>query len=278
MALEVTEVSVRFGGVSALSGVSLSAPAGRITGLIGPNGAGKTTLFDVITGMRKPQRGHVLLDGRDVSRLSSYRRARLGLGRTFQKLELFGTLTVRENISAAASMGRPVFRRPGGRRDADESTPDDSGAAEPIARVTERLLDYVSLGDVADRRADTVPTGTGRLVELARALAVNPTVLLLDEPASGQNVDETAGFAEVLRSLAADGLAVLLVEHDMELVMRICDHIYVLDFGDIIASGPPDAIRKDPMVQAAYLGEASTDDGHDGPAAPNPTSGAGVDR
>jgi branched-chain amino acid transport system ATP-binding protein len=254
MALEVREVSVRFGGVSALAGVSLSAPAGRITGLIGPNGAGKTTLFDVITGMRKPQRGQVLLDERDVGRLSPYRRARLGLGRTFQKLELFGTLTVRENISAAASMGRPGFRKLGGGRHSGESTAGGSGELEPIAQVTERLLDYVNLGDVADVRADTVSTGTGRLVELARALAVNPTVLLLDEPASGQNVDETAGFADVLRSLVADGLAVLLVEHDMELVMGVCDSVYVLVQGEILRSGSPSDIQKDRAVAEAYLG------------------------
>jgi branched-chain amino acid transport system ATP-binding protein len=254
MALEVNEVSVRFGGVAALAGVSLSAPAGRITGLIGPNGAGKTTLFDVITGMRKPQRGRVTLDGRDVGGLSSYRRARLGLGRTFQKLELFGTLTVRENISAAASMGRPPFRKIGGSRDGIGTTAGGSGATEPIAQVAQRLIDYVNLGDVADVRADTVPTGTGRLVELARALAVNPSVLLLDEPASGQNVDETAGFAKVLRSLAADGLAVLLVEHDMELVMGVCDNVYVLVQGEILRSGTPSEIQKDRAVAEAYLG------------------------
>jgi branched-chain amino acid transport system ATP-binding protein len=254
MALEVREVSVRFGGVSALSGVSLSAPAGRITGLIGPNGAGKTTLFDVCTGMRKPQRGRVLLNDRDIGGLSPYRRARLGIGRTFQKLELFGTLTVRENISAAASMGRPGFRRFGRRGDGSKSAAAGSGSAEPIAQVTERLIDRVNLSDVADVRADTVPTGTGRLVELARALAVDPTVLLLDEPASGQNVDETAGFAEVLRSLATDGLAVLLVEHDMELVMGVCDNVYVLVQGEILRSGSPSDIQKDRAVAEAYLG------------------------
>jgi branched-chain amino acid transport system ATP-binding protein len=254
MGLEVREVSVRFGGVSALAGVSLVAPAGRITGLIGPNGAGKTTLFDVCTGMRKPQRGHVLLDDRDVGGLSPYRRARLGLGRTFQKLELFGTLTVRENISAAASMGRPAFRRFSGRRDGGGEGANDVAAAEPIEQVTERLIEQVHLGDVADVRADTVPTGTGRLIELARALAVNPTVLLLDEPASGQNVEETAGFAKVLRSLVADGLAVLLVEHDMELVMGVCDNVYVLVQGEILRSGSPSDIQKDRAVAEAYLG------------------------
>ena len=254
MALEVSEVSVRFGGVAALSGVSLSSPAGMITGLIGPNGAGKTTLFDVATGMRRPQRGRVTLNGRDVGRLSPYRRSRLGLGRTFQKLELFGTLTVRENISAAASMGRPAFRKVGGRRDVSRSTAGESAAVEPIAQVVDRLIERVNLGAVADLRADTVSTGTGRLVELARALAVNPTVLLLDEPASGQNADETAGFAEVLRSLTDEGLAVLLVEHDMELVMGVCDNVYVLVQGEILRSGTPSEIQRDSAVAEAYLG------------------------
>ncbi len=262
MALEVREVSVRFGGVAALSGVSLSAPPGRITGLIGPNGAGKTTLFDVATGMRRPQRGHVMLNGRDVGRLSPYRRSRLGLGRTFQKLELFGTLTVRENISAAASMGRPAFHKVRGNRDGRGSAAEESVAAEPITQVTERLIERVNLGAVADLRADTVPTGTGRLIELARALAVSPTVLLLDEPASGQNAEETAGFAEVLRSLSAEGLAVLLVEHDMELVMGVCDNVYVLVQGEILRSGTPAEIQRDRAVAEAYLGSlAGVDDG-----------------
>jgi branched-chain amino acid transport system ATP-binding protein len=168
---------------------------------------------------------------------------------------------VRENISAAASMGRPGFRRLTGHGDRGKTAADGNVSAEPIAQVTERLIDRVHLGEVADVRADTVPTGTGRLVELARALAVNPTVLLLDEPASGQNVDETAGFAEVLRSLADDGLAVLLVEHDMELVMSVCDNVYVLVQGEILRSGSPSDIQKDRAVAEAYLGSLAGVDG-----------------
>ena len=243
MGLDVTDVSVSFGGVAALTNVSLAAPKGFITGLIGPNGAGKTTLFDVITGMRKPSQGTVLLDGVDLRGLSPHRRSRRGLGRTFQRLELFGTLTVRENINVAASIGRRHLAR----RVATEPS-------EPVGALAERLIKAIHLEAVADLRADTVSTGTGRLVELARALAVKPSVLLLDEPASGQNAEETEKFAGVLRQLAADGLAVLLVEHDMELVMGVCDSVYALVQGAILRSGTPAQVQSDPAVAAAYLG------------------------
>jgi branched-chain amino acid transport system ATP-binding protein len=243
MGLEVSAVTVRFGGVAALTDVSLGAPEGQITGLIGPNGAGKTTLFDVVTGMRKPNEGSVVLDGRDLRGLSPHRRSRLGLGRTFQRLELFGTLTVRENINVAASIGRRHLAHRSQRE-----------ASEPVGALADRLIEAVHLGAVADRRADTVPTGTGRLVELARALAVKPSVLLLDEPASGQNAEETEDFAAVLKALAADGLAILLVEHDMELVMSVCDRVYVLVQGSVLRSGTPGEIQSDPAVAQAYLG------------------------
>jgi branched-chain amino acid transport system ATP-binding protein len=193
--------------------------------------------------MRKPSQGTVVLDGRDLRGLSPHRRSRLGLGRTFQRLELFGTLSVRENINVAASIGR---RHP--------ARPAHGEPSEPVGALAERLIRAVHLEAVADRRADTVSTGTGRLVELARALAVRPSVLLLDEPASGQNAEETDEFAEVLRTLAADGLAVLLVEHDMELVMDVCDSVYVLVQGEILRSGSPAQIQSDPAVATAYLG------------------------
>jgi branched-chain amino acid transport system ATP-binding protein len=241
--LEVLDVSVSFGGVAALANVSLAAPRGKITGLIGPNGAGKTTLFDVVTGMRRPSKGTVRLDDNDLRGFSPHRRSRLGLGRTFQRLELFGTLTVRENIKVAASIGRNHRAR----RNRAEPF-------EPIDALADRLLEAVHLESVADRRADTVSTGTGRLVELARALAVKPSVLLLDEPASGQNREETDEFAGVLRMLATDGLAVLLVEHDMKLVMGVCDSVYVLVQGEVLRSGTPAQVQSDPAVATAYLG------------------------
>ncbi len=243
MGLEVKDVSVHFGGVAALSNVSLDAEAGLITGLIGPNGAGKTTLFNVVTGMQRRAEGTVRLDGRDLGRLPPHRRSRLGLGRTFQRLELFGTLTARENIAVAASMSH---RRSVGT--------DRYGTTDEAADI---LLEKLGLVPVADMRADSLPTGTGRLVELGRALAVRPRVLLLDEPASGQNAEETLRFAEILRSLAGDGLAVLLVEHDMDLVMGVCDQVVVLDHGLVISAGEPSFVQDDPAVQEAYLGAMS---------------------
>jgi branched-chain amino acid transport system ATP-binding protein len=235
--LEVRDVTVRFGGHVAVDELRLGVEAGRITGLIGPNGAGKTTLFNVITGLQAPTGGHVVLDGRDISGLRPYERARLGLARTFQRLELFGSLTVRENIQMAAS----VHRRHG------------RGIAPwPV----DRIIDELGLGVVADVRADSLPTGQGRLVELGRALAIAPRLLLLDEPASGQDDRETERFAALLGEIADAGVAVLLVEHDMALVMGVCAHVHVLDFGRLLASGTPAEIRDDPGVQAAYLGAA----------------------
>jgi branched-chain amino acid transport system ATP-binding protein len=245
--LDIQAVSVRFGGLAALSDVSLSAADGSITGLIGPNGAGKTTLFNVVTGMQRPNTGAVFLDERDVRGLSSFRRARLGLGRTFQRLELFGSLTVAENIGVAASIGlRGVIK----------------ARAKTIQEIRQETLDRLGLTSVANERADTLPTGTARLVELARALATRPRVLLLDEPASGQDVDETERFSGILRDLASDGLAILLVEHDMELVMNVCHSIVVLNYGRVICTGTPAEVRADSEVRAAYLGtvaEATAD-------------------
>jgi branched-chain amino acid transport system ATP-binding protein len=235
--LDITEVSVRFGGLLALNDVTLGADPGLITGLIGPNGAGKTTLFNVVTGLQRPTQGTVSLDGDTITELPPYKRARRGLARTFQRLELFGTLTVRENVEVAASIAR-------------------SCAGEKMTRevAADRLLEKVGLSAVADVRADALPTGQGRLVELARSLATQPRVLLLDEPASGQDVAETEHFAELLRDLAREGMAIVLVEHDMSLVMSVCDYIHVLDFGSLLAAGTPTEIRSDPAVLAAYLG------------------------
>jgi len=248
MALEVRGVSVNFGGLAALTDVSLDVPDGSITGLIGPNGAGKTTLFDVITGTRKPSRGEVTFNDRELKGVSPYRRSRLGLGRTFQRLELFGTLTVRENVRVAASVGRRRARAAG----MEHASVDE---------VTDGLLQRVHLDAVAEARADTLPTGTGRLVELARALAIHPTTLLLDEPASGQNPEETNRFGDILRTLSADGLAILLVEHDMDLVMSVCDTVFVLVQGSILCSGTPSEVQRNPAVAEAYLGSLVEADG-----------------
>ena len=233
--LEVSGVIVAFGGNRALDGVGMSADRGRITGLIGPNGAGKSTLFDVVSGLRRPQAGHVALDGRDVTRFGPARRSRHGLARTFQRLELFGRLSVRDNLLVAAELG-PERRH--------------------AARICDGLLDRLGLTAIADTCADNLPTGVARLVEVGRAMAAGPELLLLDEPAAGQDGEETERFAALLRSLAADGTAVVLVEHDMGLVMGVCDEVYVLDLGKVIAVGPPEVIRGDETVLAAYLGDA----------------------
>jgi branched-chain amino acid transport system ATP-binding protein len=231
-ALVVEDVSVSFGGRAALISVGLTAEAGTVTGLIGPNGAGKTTLFNVVCGLQPPNDGTVAIDGVDVTRLPPFKRARRGLARTFQRLELFGLLTVRENVRLAADVAR---------------------RAHPDA-VADGLLDRLGLAHLAGQRADRLPTGQARLVELARALATEPCVLLLDEPASGQDERETAAFSAVLREVAADGVAVVLVEHDIQLVMDVCSDIHVLDLGRVIASGPPAEVQRNDAVLSAYLG------------------------
>jgi ABC-type branched-subunit amino acid transport system ATPase component len=235
--LEARELTVRFGGHVAVSEVDLQVRAGCVTGLIGPNGAGKTTTFNALCGLQNVTRGRVLLGGQDISSLPPHKRARLGLGRTFQRLETFSLLTVRENVLAGAE-----FRQR------------KAGGGSPHA-VTDHLLEQLGLGDVADERVDGLPTGRARLVEVARALANGPRVLLLDEPSSGLNEAETAEFAAVLHQLTDGGLAVLLVEHDMSLVMSACEDIHVLDFGRIIATGDPAIIQADEKVRAAYLGD-----------------------
>jgi branched-chain amino acid transport system ATP-binding protein len=252
--LTVSEVAVRFGGVAALDQCSLSVQAGTVTGLIGPNGAGKTTLFNVISGLTPPERGTVRLLDSDITTMKPHRRARLGLARTFQRLELFGSLTAGENVQVGLESTSKWWQRdrllrlvPRRRRT------HSAGGADPAA--CDRLLAGVGLAGLGHRQSAAMPTGLARMVELARALAVRPKLLLLDEPGSGLDDAESAALGRLLRRLAAEGVAVLLVEHDMELVMRVSDHIYVLDFGDIIASGPPDSIRGNPLVQAAYLGE-----------------------
>jgi branched-chain amino acid transport system ATP-binding protein len=241
--LEVRAVSISFGGLRAVDDVTLDVPAGAVTGLIGPNGAGKTTLFNVITGLQPLNTGTVVLDGRDISHDRPHKRARAGIARTFQRLETFGTLSVRDNVLVAAEMRRQWSRerfKPG--------------------ELTDELVARLGLDSVADERVDKLPTGTQRLVEAARALATKPRVLLLDEPSAGLNEDETKSLATLLHELAATGLAVLLVEHDMGLVMSASDGIHVLDFGRVIAFGTPEQVQADPLVRAAYLGEGDEAD------------------
>ena len=232
--LEAEDIDVRFGGLQALSSANVSAAAGTITGLIGPNGAGKTTLFNVITGHQVANSGDVRLLGRSVSRYGVHRRAQLGLSRTFQKLEAFNSLSARDNVLVAAEM-QSGLRNPG--------------------KLTDEILARVGLSDVAEITVGTLPTGTARLVELARALAARPRALLLDEASSGLTEEETNAVGDLLKQLVAeDDLAVLLVEHDMSFVMNTCSQIHVLDFGQIIAAGSPQEVQADEGVRAAYLG------------------------
>ena len=235
--LEAQHLDVHFGAHAAVRDVSLSVEAGTIVGLIGPNGAGKTTTFNAIAGVQKC-RGTVHLDGVDVSKAPPHRRAKLGMNRTFQRLEVFGSMTAFDNIRTAAEISARAHRR------------SLRGAVATATGIVEQL----ALGAIADRRADALPTGPARLVELGRALATDPKVLLLDEPASGLDETETGRLAEVLTALAGDGMAILLVEHDIDLVMQLCSRICVLDLGAVIASGTPEQVRHDPAVQSAYLG------------------------
>ena len=248
--LVAEHVTVKFGGNRALSDVDIDARVGEVTGLIGPNGAGKTTLFNVITGMLAPTAGRIVFDGRDVSRLDTHKRARLGIARTFQRLELFTDLSIRDNLRVAGEI-RNTWGGLAGRVGRGPRRIN-------VARETERVLELIGLAELADADVSTIPTGTARVVELGRALMIQPRVLLLDEPASGQSDDETKAFERLLRRLAReDGLTVLLVEHDMALVMEVCDRIHVLDFGEVIAAGTPDEVRTDPRVREAYLGAAT---------------------
>ena len=237
--LEARGLNVRFGEHQAVRDVDLDVDAGEIVGLIGPNGAGKTTTFNAVSGVQRCT-GTVSLAGVDVSDASPHARARLGMSRTFQRLEVFGTMTAYDNIRTAAEIGAR------GRRESMRSA----------VGITDEIIDLVDLGSISGRRADALPTGQARLVELGRVLATKPKVVLLDEPASGLDDVETRRLAEILATLRRDGLAVLLVEHDIDLVMELCSTICVLNLGAMIARGSPDEVRHDPAVQEAYLGAA----------------------
>jgi branched-chain amino acid transport system ATP-binding protein len=237
--LEARELHVRFGGHHAVRDVSLSVDSGEVVGLIGPNGAGKTTTFNAVSGVQKCT-GRVVLDGVDVSGAPPDRRARLGMSRTFQRLEVFGSMTAYDNIRTAAEIAARARKEP----------------VKSAVAITDEVVETVGLGAIGTRRADALPTGQARLVELGRVLATRPKVVLLDEPASGLDDVETHRLAEVLELVRDAGMAVLLVEHDIDLVMRLCSTICVLHLGETIASGTPAEVRADPAVQDAYLGAA----------------------
>jgi branched-chain amino acid transport system ATP-binding protein len=254
--LEATGISVSFGGVRAVVDVDLEVGEGRLVGLIGPNGAGKTTFIDAILGFVRSE-GRVRLDGEDITGLPPHARARRGLARTWQSIELFDDLSVGENLTVASQ--RPsVWRTIGGTLSAPRS---DSAQVDPV-------LEQLRLGGAADAMPSELSQGQRKLVGVARALVTRPRVLCLDEPAAGLDTQESEELGRLLRRLADDGQAMLLVDHDMGLVLGICDEVVVLEFGEVIARGPADVVRNDAKVVAAYLGSSASrlepGGGHDG--------------
>jgi len=246
--IDVAGLTVRFEGNVAVESVSLSAPMGRLTGLIGPNGAGKTTTFNVCSGLLRPAEGRILLFGSDVTRRGAASRARRGLGRTFQRMELFTSMTVAENVAlgreARLAGSNPLWQQMATRRQ-----------RATVRAATEEALEVCGIGDLADKTVDSLSTGQRRLVELARVYAGDFRMLLLDEPSSGLDHAESEHLGRILRSLVDDrGIGILLVEHDMALVMAICDYLYVLDFGRLVFDGTPAETQRSPIVRAAYLG------------------------
>jgi ABC-type branched-subunit amino acid transport system ATPase component len=246
--LDVVDLTVRYGGQVAVDRLALSAPLGRLTGLIGPNGAGKTSTFNACSGLLRPSSGRVALFGSDVTRKGAAARARRGLGRTFQRMELFTSMTVTENV-ALAREARQAGSNPLRQQVA---TPRQWAA---VQAATTEALDVCGITGLAGRVVGALSTGQRRLVELARVYAGDFKMLLLDEPSSGLDKAESERFGVILRTLVADrGLGILLVEHDMELVMTVCDELYVLDFGELIFHGTPAETKASPIVRAAYLG------------------------
>jgi sulfate-transporting ATPase len=245
--LSVKGITVRYGGVQALSEVSLEVKPGQVVGLMGPNGAGKTTLIDAVTGFASIAHGTIEMDGHRIDKMSPRRRARAGLARTFQSLELFDQLTVRENLRAASD-----------RRDTMAYLTDlVYPVQQDLSSAALLAIETFELEDELDRLPTELPYGRRRQVALARSIATEPSVLLLDEPAAGLNATETHEFATSVRRLADDwGMGILLVEHDVPMLNQVCDQLVVIDFGLQIAEGTPDEIRTDPRVIAAYLGDA----------------------
>ncbi len=244
--LEVDHLTVRYGGLAAVEDVSLRVPKGRLVGLIGPNGAGKTTLVDALSGFTSSS-GSVRLAGRSIESMKPHQRAHLGLARTFQSLELFEDLTVRENLLVAAERPRwwtAVL---------DAARPSSSKAVA----AADWALEAVGMSAAADRLPGSLSHGQRKVVAVARALASRPSCLLLDEPAAGLDTTESQILGSQLQTICEHGISILLVDHDMGLILGVCDYLYVIEFGKLIAEGPPSVVRRDPAVIRAYLGASA---------------------
>jgi branched-chain amino acid transport system ATP-binding protein len=248
--LSLSGIGKRFGGLTALEGISFKVAGGSITGIIGPNGAGKTTLFNVATGIYPPSEGAVLLDGKDISALPPEGRARLGLVRTFQNIELFGKMTVLENVMVGlhTQSGSGIFS-------CAFRMPWQMSEERRIREKAKEWLAFAGISELENVEAGTLSFGKGRLLEIARAMALEPKLLLMDEPAAGLNSTETAELAELIKRIRDTGVTVALVEHDMDLVMDICDALVVLNLGTMLAEGTPREIQDNQAVITAYLGE-----------------------
>lgn len=248
--LEIRRVTQRFGGITALEDVSFSVGKDLITGIIGPNGAGKTTLFNIVTGIYSPTSGSVFLEGKDISQMPPEKRAYLGMVRTFQNIELFGKMTVLENVMVGLHS-----KSASGFLACALKLPWQLLEERKIRESALRWLEFTGITDLAHIEAANLPFGKGRLLEIARALALEPKILLMDEPAAGLNSRETHELSLLIKRIRDLGVTVVLVEHDMDLVMDICDAIVVLNLGRKLAEGTPRQIQENPDVVAAYLGD-----------------------
>ncbi|MFA5787325.1 MAG: ABC transporter ATP-binding protein [Actinomycetota bacterium] len=253
--LEIEDLSIHFGGVRALDGVDLKVGEWEIVGLIGPNGAGKTTLFNCVTGFYRPDRGRVRYRGKDVTHMRPHRRAAMGFGRTFQQVGLVRSLTVMENL-LVAQHARVRYTA----LEALVGVPGAFTEERELRRRAEGILDFLELSPVRDERIQGLPYGAQKLVELGAVLATEPDILLLDEPSSGMAPEEARTLGETLLRMRRElELTILMIEHHVPLVVGVCDHVFVLNFGRMLADGPPSEIQRHPEVIAAYLGEEAVD-------------------